>query len=217
MVEAEPEPTLDVPEKPLEQPDPKPEPVVEEIKKPVEDMPPLPVPQPPVEIPKLPEKEQAEAVLTPPPPQPKREKKPPPKIKKVEKKRPIDPKKTRAPQTTAPPTSQAPRANTAAAPFSNATQNPSMSPANWRGALMAHLNRYKRFPGGAAGTGVATVAFSIDRSGRVLSSRLVRSSGDPVLDADAVSLPRRASPVPAPPPNIGGGVVTLAVPIRYSR
>ncbi|HEY5755549.1 MAG TPA: energy transducer TonB [Steroidobacter sp.] len=217
MVEAEPEPTLDVPDKPLEKPDRKPAPVVEEVKKPVEEVPPLPVRQPQVEIPKLPEKEQAEAVLTPPPPQPKQEKRPPPKVETTQKKKPLDPNKPRAPQTTAPPTSQTPRANTAAAPFSNATQNPSMSPASWQGALMAHLNRYKRFPHGAAGTGVVTVAFSIDRSGRVLSSRLVRSSGDPVLDADAVSLPRRASPVPAPPPNIGGGVVTLTIPFRYSR
>jgi periplasmic protein TonB len=217
MVEAEPEPTLDVPEKPLEEPDPKPEPVVEATKKPAEEVPPLPVPQPQVEIPRLPEQEQAEAVLTPPPPQSKPKERPPPKVKKIEKNMPIDPKKPRAPQTSAPPTSQAPRANTAAAPFASASQNPSMSPADWRGALMAHMNRFKRFPGGAADTGVVTVSFSIDRSGRVQSSRLVRSSGDPVLDADAVSLPRRASPVPAPPPNIGGGVVTLAVPIRYSR
>ena len=82
---------------------------------------------------------------------------------------------------------------------------------------MAHLNRHKRFPSGAAGTGVATVAFTIDRSGRVLSARLVRSAGDAALDAEAASLPRRASPVPAPPPDVGGGSITLAVPIRFNR
>ncbi len=27
----------------------------------------------------------------------------------------------------------------------------------------------------------------------------------------------RASPVPAPPPDVGGGSITLAVPIRFSR
>ena len=70
---------------------------------------------------------------------------------------------------------------------------------------------------GAAGAGVATVAFTIDHSGRVLSARLVRSAGDSALDAEAASLPRRASPVPAPPPDVGGGSITLAVPIRFSR
>jgi len=204
MTEAQSEPTPDAPEKPVEDPEEKPEPVVQEVEKPIERLPELP---------------NADAVLTPTPQPPQLEpvKKPPPKVKTIEKKKPIDPKKTRAPQTTAPPTSQAQRSDRAAAPNASASLAPSMSPASWRGTLMAHLNRHKRFPGGAAGTGVATVAFSIDGSGRVLSSRLVRSSGDPVLDADAVSLPRRASPVPAPPPNVGGSVMTLAVPIRYSR
>nr|WP_301294235.1 hypothetical protein [Nitrobacter winogradskyi] len=30
-------------------------------------------------------------------------------------------------------------------------------------------------------------------------------------------MPRRASPVPAPPSNVGGGSITLAVPIRFNR
>jgi protein TonB len=205
MTEAQTEPTPDVPEKPVEDPEEKPQPVVQEtVEQPIE---------------KLPERQNAEAVLTPPPPHPQPEplKKPPPKVRTVEKKKTIDPKKTRAMQTTAPPTSQAQRADRAAAPFSSASLDPSTSPASWRGALMAHLNRHKRFPPGAAGTGIATVAFTIDRSGRVLSARLVRGSGDAALDAEAVALPRRASPVPAPPPNIGGGSVTLAVPIRFNR
>ncbi|WP_244613890.1 hypothetical protein [Nitrobacter winogradskyi] len=32
-----------------------------------------------------------------------------------------------------------------------------------------------------------------------------------------MSLPRRASPVPAPPSNVGGGSITLSVPIRFNR
>ncbi|MEH2626458.1 protein TonB [Bradyrhizobium sp. AZCC 1719] len=205
MTEAQTEPTPEEPEKPVEKP--------EEVQEPV----PQDVVEKPIE--KLPEKENAEAVLTPPspePPKPEPVKKPPPKVKTVEKKKPIDPKNIRAPQTTAPPTSQAQRSDRAAASHASASFDPSMSPASWRGALMAHLNRHKR-PAAAAGTVVIMVAFTIDRSGRVLSSRLVRSSGDSALDAEAVSLPRRASPVPAPPPNVGGGSVTLAVPIRFKR
>jgi protein TonB len=200
MAEAQTEPTPDALEKPIEDPEEKPEPVVQEIEK-------------------LPEMPNADAVLAPPPPRPPEPvKKPPPKVNTVEKKKPVDPKKTRAPQTTAPPTSQAQRADRAAAPHASASLDPSMSPASWRGALMAHLNRHKRFPSGAAGTGMVTVAFTIDRSGRVLSARLVRGSGDAILDADAVALPRRASPVPAPPPNVGGGSsVTLTVPINFTR
>ncbi|TDR85116.1 TonB family protein, partial [Enterovirga rhinocerotis] len=51
----------------------------------------------------------------------------------------------------------------------------------------------------------------------VLSARLIGSSGDPRLDAEAASLPRRASPVPPPPAGIGGGTVALTVPIRFNR
>jgi protein TonB len=203
MAEAQTEPTPDAPEKPIEDPEEKPEPVVQEIEKPIE---------------KLPEMPNADAVLAPLPPRPPEPvKKPPPKVKTVEKKKPVDPKKTRAPQTTAPPTSQAQRADRAAAPNASASLDPSMSPASWRGALMAHLNRHKRRPPGATGAGTVTIAFTIDRSGRVLSAQLIRGSGDAALDADAVALPRRASPVPAPPPNVGGGSVTLTVPISFGR
>jgi protein TonB len=203
MTEAETEPVPDTPEKPVEKPEDVPEPVKQEIvEKPIE---------------KLPEKPNAAAVLSRAPEKPKPIEKPPPKPKTAEKKKLRDPRKHRAPRTTAPPTSQAQRADRAAAPHASASLNPSMSPASWRGSLMAHLNRYKRFPSSAVGTGTVTVAFTIDRSGRVLSSRLVRGSGDAALDAEAVSLPRRASPVPAPPPNIGGGSIMLAVPIRFNR
>lgn len=215
MTEAQAESTPDAVEHPVEKPDEKPEPQVEDVKK-VEEEPLRPVPEPLVEAPKLPEKEKAEAVLSP-PPKPNPAKKAPPKAKRAERKKPIKPDREDVRQTTAPPSSQAQRANTAAAPWSSSSDAPSMSPASWRGMLIAHLNRYKRFPGGAASTGTVAVAFTINRSGAVTSARLVRSSGDPVLDAEAVSLPRRASPVPAPPSNVGGGSVMLTVPIRFSR
>ncbi|MGE3150032.1 MAG: TonB family protein [Pseudorhodoplanes sp.] len=203
MTEAQPEPTPEALPDPVEKPEEKPEPLT-------------PKPQE-VEVPKLPEIEKAEAVLTPPASQPPPVETSPPKAKEVERKKPIEPKRRKAPQTTAPPKSQAQRANRTAAPFSSAAVVPSISLASWRGAVMGHLNRHKRFPGGTASTGTVHVVFSIDRSGRVLSSRLAGSSGDSVLDAEAVSLPRRSSPVPAPPPNIGGQTISLSVPVRFNR
>jgi protein TonB len=89
------------------------------------------------------------------------------------------------------------------------------SPAAWQSAVLAHLNRFKRSPGG--GSGVATVAFVIDRAGHVLSARLVRSAGSAMLDAEALTLPRRASPVPSPPAGVGsGGILSLTVPVRFN-
>lgn len=105
----------------------------------------------------------------------------------------------------------------AAAPVAAAAPVSGASIASWRGSLIAHLNRYKRFPAGANGAGAASVSFTIDRSGRVLSSSLVRSSGDAALDGEAVAMMRRASPVPQPPENMGGRTISLAVPIRFNR
>lgn len=185
-----------------EQPEPEPEKPVEEELKPEPEPPPEPPVETEVKPPELPKVEMAEAVLPP--------KVEPPKPKPKPKKK----KQKAAPRTTAPPSSQAKRADRAAAPAEGLSS--SMSPASWRGALMAHLNRHKRFPpGGSQGT--ATVAFSINRAGSVTSARLVRSSGDAALDREAVALVRRASPVPAPPPNVSGNSISLTVPVRFAR
>jgi periplasmic protein TonB len=113
----------------------------------------------------------------------------------------------------APPASQARLANVEAAPASNGTQASSL--ASWEGELMAHLNRFKRFPPEAAKGGTAVVAFGVDRAGAIVSVRLIASAGDPALDRAAVGLLGRASPVPPPPSE--RGVVNLTVPIRFDR
>ncbi|ABD87539.1 energy transducer TonB family protein [Rhodopseudomonas palustris] len=183
------------------QPEAEPEPEV-----PVEDKPP--------DI-KLPDTAKLEAAAVLPPP-PKPEKKPPPKKKReAERTKPINPDRSKATQTSAPPAAQAQSADRMAAPAAGASTS-SASAASWRGALMAHLNRHKRFPPGG-GAGMAQVAFTIDRSGEVRAARLVGSSGDAALDAEAVGLVRRASPVPPPPANVGGSSISLSVPVRFNR
>ncbi|WP_412773612.1 cyclic nucleotide-binding domain-containing protein [Nitrobacter sp.] len=65
---------------------------------------------------------------------------------------------------------------------------------SWMGALMTHLNRYKRFPP-AASTGIATVAFTINRSGRVLAAAGALGRGRYLI---LKPCPCRAAPVPFP-------------------
>jgi protein TonB len=222
--EAQPVPTPDTPTPVDDTPDPTPptpvatpEPpelqqTAQEIKP---DIPPPPQPQD-IKVPDLPKEDNSEATLAPPPsPKPKAHKEPPPKAREAERKKPIDPDKPKHRETTAPPSSIAARSNTAAAPSAGSGASPAVSPATWKSELMAHLNRYKRYPSGAASTGTASVAFTIARSGQVLSARLIGSSGNPALDAEAVSLPLRASPVPPPPSEFGGSVLTLTVPIHF--
>ncbi len=133
--------------------------------------------------------------------------------KKVEKK--VVRKKS-APQIAS--TKSADDAPKAAAPrVTKAAAGSGMSPARWQSRVNAHLNRYKRYPSGARGVGIATVSFTINPGGDVIAVSLARSSGDAAFDTAAVELVRRASPVPAPPPDIAKSRMSLVVPIRYSR
>ncbi len=235
--EAPPQEVAPGPEMVEAQPEPQPEPVVETPPEPVlpepvveppppVEPPPEPEPQrvvqpePEIRIPELPPLPDVAAVLAPPPPPPPPprppivERKPPPR-KAVARARPIRPDKPQAERTSAP-MAQALAAPTVAAPNRGAAADSAASHASWRGTLLAHLNRYKRFPGGA-NPGSVQVAFSIDRAGRVLSARLVGASGDPLLAEEAVAMIRRASPVPAPPEGLGGGTIALSVPVKFSR
>ncbi|OCW58366.1 energy transducer TonB family protein [Hoeflea olei] len=92
----------------------------------------------------------------------------------------------------------------------------SMSPARWQSRLMAHLERRKKYPADArrrGERGTVHVRFSIDDAGNVRSVTLARSSGYPALDNEVLSLVRRASPVPAPPPGVNR---TIVAPVRFS-
>ena len=86
--------------------------------------------------------------------------------------------------------------------------------ASWRGALQAHLARFKRSPPGG-GSGTARVSFSVTAGGGVVGVRLAASSGDPALDEAALAMVQRADPVPAPPSGMGAQV-SLSVPVHFS-
>lgn len=224
MTEAAPEPTPDMPVPPVETPPeivpPTPLPVPLEAP----DLPPpdLPAPDPlPVELdlPELPAPPPAAVIL--PPVRPAAPPKPaPPAPKKVETKKAINKELPPAPRTTA--AAGAPTvSDRAAAPGSGMGSSSAMAPATWRGRLMVHLNRHKRFPDGVSRTGrmTVTVSVTIDRSGTVLSATVVTGSGAARLDRAAVALVKRASPVPAPPDSVAPGrsSFSIVVPVDYDQ
>jgi protein TonB len=89
----------------------------------------------------------------------------------------------------------------------------------WKTQIVALLERNKRYPDAAQSRreqGVAQVFFSLDRRGRVIESRVIRSSGAASLDQEALALLQRAQPFPEPPSEIGGDHVDLTVPIRFN-
>jgi periplasmic protein TonB len=128
--------------------------------------------------------------------------------------------RTPAPTTSAP---QALPEQTAALPAAPAqgqiTRNTSNAVPTWKTQVVALLERNKRYPESAQSRrqqGVAQVFFSLDRQGRVIDSRVVRSSGASALDEEALALLRRAQPFPPPPSELPGQRVDLTVPIRFN-
>jgi protein TonB len=90
--------------------------------------------------------------------------------------------------------------------------------ASWHRKVATQVERHKGYPAAARSrreTGVARLAFAIDRQGKVLESRIVRSSGSAALDQETIATVRRAQPFPPPPPNMPGERFEFSVPIRF--
>ncbi|MFL9827490.1 energy transducer TonB [Rhodoplanes sp. SY1] len=86
---------------------------------------------------------------------------------------------------------------------------------NYPGLVLAHLARFKQYPGAAraqARGGVARVRFTLDGGGRVTGVSLAQGSGHADLDQESVAVVRRASPFPAPP---GGRPQSFTLPVRF--
>jgi protein TonB len=86
--------------------------------------------------------------------------------------------------------------------------------------LLAHVQRYKRYPPAAerAGiTGAARLSITIGRSGSLRGARLVSSAGNALLDKEAMAVAHRASPYPPPPAGMGGSTFSFIVTLRFSR
>jgi protein TonB len=88
----------------------------------------------------------------------------------------------------------------------------------WGGQVSASIKRNLRFPETSRARrehGVAQVSFVLDRLGRVLESRLVRSAGIAALDQEALAVLQRAQPFPPPPRETPGERVPLTIPIIF--
>ena len=166
------------------EPEPQPEP---EVEKPLTNIEPDPVkPIEKAELPPLPEIREAEPVpIVVPPPKPVEAPKKP-----AEKPKEKKPHHRHASIASAPSTAER-VASRAAAPSPGAnSHNPNAMP-NWKSALVARLERYKRYPAEAQARGehgTAQLAFAVDRNGGVHHARIVRSSGSPALDAATLAL-----------------------------
>jgi protein TonB len=90
---------------------------------------------------------------------------------------------------------------------------------SWYRRILTQLERHKGYPAVARArgqTGIVEIAFTIDRTGRVQTSRILQSSGSRSLDGEALATLRRAQPFPAPPPDLSGATFDFTVPIRFN-
>ena len=86
----------------------------------------------------------------------------------------------------------------------------------WQKKLMAHLERFKRYPSGTAPrTTRIEVGFTLDRLGHVVAAEIRRGSGDPAFDQAALAMLHRADPVPPPPPLVADEGLSFTLPLVY--
>jgi periplasmic protein TonB len=168
---------------------------------------PEPEPPPPVEVPPMPM-----AMLSAPELRPAEPKKSvsEPVEKKAEKK---PPQRRTAPQ------AEPRAAPVAAAPSADVTPQPqSAAMPTWKGMLLRHLERHKRYPPEAQRAryeGITYIRFVMNRDGRVLFASIEKPAGVAVLDQEGLDLLQRAQPLPSLPPDQPGETLALIVPIQF--
>jgi protein TonB len=122
-----------------------------------------------------------------------------------------------AAEATAMPSSEtAPEAPRSVAPALGTGESTQRVRATWQKELAAHLDKHKRYPAERSRQSAEiVVSFTLDRTGHILSVRVVKGSGDPVFDDAALAMMRRADPVPPPPPLIADEGLSFSLPVVF--
>ena len=150
------------------------------------------------------EEKPPDEVVQPPPPQQQAEVTLPQQEQKVDKPEP-------QPVTPAPETRALPK-NALVGEFTEAGSNA------YNALVFGHLQKFKRYPLAAHGaSGTVLVRFALNRAGEVISSEVTKSSGNGVLDREALDILRRASPFPAFPAAKPGAQDSYIAPVNFTR
>jgi len=91
--------------------------------------------------------------------------------------------------------------------------------ADYYALLQAWLEQHRRYPQRARERrqeGIAYVYFVVDPQGRVLESRLERSSGFPLLDDEVLAMVARAEPMPPIPADMARSSLAIVVPVAFT-
>jgi len=110
------------------------------------------------------------------------------------------------------PETRAPQKNDHVGEFSQAGSNA------YNALVFGHLQKFKRYPQAARGkSGTVLVRFVLSRDGTVVESTVARSSGNDVLDREAIEILHRASPFPVFPVAKPGAQDVYTAPISFAR
>jgi periplasmic protein TonB len=90
---------------------------------------------------------------------------------------------------------------------------PRNTASTYRDSVMAHLAMNK--PSGGSGSGTVAVAFSLSNAGELLSARVVRSSGNRILEQKVLNAVRNASPYPQPPLGVKRSQLLFNIPFYF--
>jgi len=114
---------------------------------------------------------------------------------------------------------QPPAPETRAPPKTEHVGRFSQASANAYNALVfGHLQRFKRYPAAAHGaSGTTILRFELNRAGQVIASEVSKSSGNAVLDREALELLHRASPFPPFPAEKPGANDSYLAPVVFAH
>ncbi|MGA0532485.1 TonB family protein [Hansschlegelia sp. KR7-227] len=159
-------------------------------------------------------------------PEPRRETPPPVReAKKPVKREATKPKKTetRTVERERPKAAPPPSASSRAGGARGVASNPGAAraaAAEYGRKISAILAGQKRYPAAARAqraTGRGVIAFTVNRSGRVISQSLARSTGNAILDQELRAMLQRASgSFPPMPPEMPGGSKSFTIPIGFT-
>jgi periplasmic protein TonB len=122
-----------------------------------------------------------------------------------------------AAEATATPSSEAiPEGARSVAPASGTGASAQRLRATWQKQLIAHLDRHKRYPlDRSQKSAEIVVSFVLDRTGHVLSTSIVKGSGDAAFDEAALAMVQRSDPVPQPPPAVADEGLNFTLPVIF--
>jgi TonB family protein len=86
----------------------------------------------------------------------------------------------------------------------------------WQKELVSYLDKHKRYPTERSQKAAEIlVSFVLDRVGHVLSTSIVKGSGDSAFDEAALAMVHRADPVPPPPPVVADEGLNFTLPVIF--